>query len=411
MTERYDAIVIGLGIMGSAATYHLANRGQRVLAIDTFPEGHNQGSSHGHHRLIRRSHTNPQFRPLIDRAFELWRALEDESGEEIMSLIGEVSMNHVATPKSAGWLSADLEAEKHLERIDAHELRQRFPGFRLQSGMTATVEREAGYLRPETAMAAHLRVAERKGAVIRRPEEVTDWSADGDGVRVETSRGTYAADRLVITAGAWAAEQLRGLDLPLQVVRIVNTYYRPDRPDLWTAEQGAPNFTMSVPEGEYYGMPSIAGQGLKIGRHDLGESTTARTIRREIGNDEIEHLRRILDKYMPGSSGSVELAITCMYTVTPDENYIVERHPFHPQVAYACGFSGTGFKFGPVIGEILADLITDVPNASDSSMFSSARFANRAVQTTKQPPKNQTQVWDQPQNDVVRDGKDYEQSI
>ena len=408
MTERYDVIVVGLGIMGSAATYHLAKRGQRVLGIDTFPEGHNQGSSHGHHRLIRRSHTSPQFRPLIDRAFELWRTLEDESSQKIMSLIGEVSMNHEAALNSAGWLGTDAEAEKHFELLDEGELRQQFSGFCLERGMTATYERDAGYLLAEVAMAAHLRQAERNGAVIHRPEEVTDRKVDGEGVRVGSNGGTYTADRLVITAGPWAAEQLRGLGLPLQVVRIVNAYYQPDRPDLWTAEKGAPNFTMNVPEGEYYGMPSIAGRGLKIGRHDAGEPTTARTIRREVGNEEVEYLRRVLDRYMPGASGPVELGITCMYTMTPDENYIVERHPIHPQVAYGCGFSGTGFKFSPVIGEILADLITDVSN---SSVFSSARFANRAVQTTKQPPKNLTQVWDQSQNDVVGDGKNYEQGI
>ena len=123
-------------------------------------------------------------------------------------------------------------------------------------------------------------------------------------------------------------------------------------------------------------MPSIAGQGLKIGHHDLGELTTARTIRREIGGDEVSQLRRVLDTYMPGASGPAELGITSMYTMTPDENYIVERHPFHSQVVYACGFSGTGFKFSPVIGEILSDLVTDGATKPDTSMFSSARFAH-----------------------------------
>ena len=375
MVERYDAIVIGLGAMGSAATYHLAKRGQRVLGIDSFVEGHDQGSSHGHHRLIRRSHTNPQFRPLVNRAFELWRTLEDESGEDMMNLIGEVSMNQTVIPAATGRLYSDPAIEDHGEVLDEQELRERFPGFRLRPGMVATYEREAGYLRPEVGVAAHLRLAARNGAVVRRPEEVIHWEIDGDGVRVETSGDTYAADRLVITAGPWAAEQLQELGLPLQVVRIVNIYFRPERPDLWTADNGAPNFTLSVPEGEYYGMPSIAGHGLKIGRHDLGEPTTARTIDRNIGADEINQLRRVLDTYMPGASGPVELGITCMYTMTPDENYIVERHPLHSQVAYACGFSGTGFKFSPVIGEILSDLVTDGATNPDISMFSSGRFA------------------------------------
>lgn len=375
--------------MGSAAIYQLAKRGQWVLGIDAFPQGHDQGSSHGHHRLIRRSHTNAKFRPLVDRAFELWRDLEDESGEQIMDLNGEVSLNHGPTPGPASIQGINSMGQDHPDLIDAHDLRHKFPGFRLHPDMTATYEREAGYLRPEIAMSAYLEQAECHGAVIQRPEEVTDWGIDGDGVRVETARGTHSADRLVITAGPWTAEHLRPLDLPLQVVRIVNAYFRPDRSDLWTAEQGAPNFILDAPEGEYYGMPSISGHGLKIGRHDSGEPTTARSIGREVRNDELEHLRRILDKYMPGASGPVEMAITCMYTLTPDENYIVERHPHHPQVAYACGFSGTGFKFGPAIGEILADLVTDAPVDLNISMFSSARFAHQGTKDTKRAHRNQ----------------------
>jgi len=361
--------------MGSAATYQLARRGQRVLGIDAFVEGHDQGSSHGHHRLIRRSHTRAQFRPIVDHAFELWRELEDESGEDIMNLIGEVSISQTLIPTAPPMLDSH-PTQDFREVLDEQQLRKRFPGFRLRPGMVATYEREAGNVRPEVGIRAHLRLAECHGAVIRRPEEVIDWQIDGDGVRVETPAGAYAADRLVITVGPWAAEQLRELDLPLQVVRIVNIYYRPERPDIWTAECGAPNFTLSVPEGEYYGMPSIAGQGLKIGRHDLGELTTARTVRREISADEVNHLRRVLDTYLPGASGPVDLGLTCMYTMTPDENYLVERHPLHPQVAYACGFSGTGYKFSPVIGEILAELVIDGATTSDASIFSSARFAH-----------------------------------
>lgn len=315
MTVGYDAIVIGLGAMGSAAAYHLANRGQRVLGLDAFEEGHDQGSSHGHHRLIRRSHTNPQFRPLVDRAFELWHTLEDESGEGIINPIGEVSMNYPVIPRPIGLLDSDPTLQDRREVLDEQQLRERFPGFRLHSGMVVTYEPEAGFVLPEVGVAAHVRLAERKGTVIRRPEEAAGWVIDGDGVRVETSRGTYVGDRLVITAGPWAVEQLPGLGLPLQVVRIVNIYYRPERPDLWTAECGAPNFTLSVPEGEYYGMPSVSGYGLKIGRHDRGEPTTARTIRREIGGDEVAQLRRVLDTYMPGASGPVERGITCMYTM------------------------------------------------------------------------------------------------
>jgi sarcosine oxidase len=280
--------------------------------------------------------------------------------------------------RSEGARYLDINLEPTLggyrEVLDEQSLRERFPGFRLYDGMLATYEATAGILRPEVAMAAHLAVAERHGATIRRPEEAVAWSTTIDGVTVETTTGRYDADRLVIAAGPWAEELLRGLGLPLQVVRIVNAYFQPERPDRWSTERGAPNFLLSVPEGSYYGMSDMDGIGLKIGRHENGEPTTARTIRREIADAEIETLRAVLDRYLPGASGAVKAAITCMYTMTPDENYIIERHPRRERVIYGCGFSGTGFKFSGVVGEILADLALDGATRFDLGSMSSARF-------------------------------------
>jgi sarcosine oxidase len=377
VTERraYDAIVVGLGAMGSAALYHLARGGQRVLGLDMFPLGHDQGSSHGHHRMIRRSSYRVSHEPLIARAFELWPRLEDESGHNIMNLIGEVALGY--RQEGARYLDINLDPTLggYREVLDEWALRERFPGFRLHEGMTATYERTAGFLRPEVGIAAHLEIAARSGARIQRCEEVLSWAVDGEGVEVTTSAATYHADRLIITAGPWANELLVGLGLPLQVVRIVNVYFEPQRPGLWRLDRGAPDFLLSVPEGSYYGMPDIEGHGLKIGRHENGEPTTARSIRREVDPGEIEMLRAVLDRYMPGASGAVRQTITCMYTMTPDENYIVERHPERAQVVYGCGFSGTGYKFSCVIGEILAQLAIDGRTHIDISAMSSARFA------------------------------------
>lgn len=376
MTNGYDAIVVGLGAMGAPALADLARRGQRVLGLDMFPLGHDQGSSHGHHRMIRRSHWVPAFRPLVDRAFERWRELESETGHNIMNLIGEVSLTMASDDARYHRRVVERAGGGSREILDEQQLAERFPGYRQAEGMVVTYEQEAGYLRPEVGVAAHLEVAERHGATIQRPEAVTGWEADGAGVRVTTDKGSYRADRLVISAGPWSEELLTGLGLPLQVVRIVNVYFEPERPDLWTAEQGATDFLLSVPEGNYYGMPSIEGQGVKIGRHENGEPTTARTIRRSIDHEEVEMLRSVLDRYMPGSTGAVKHQITCMYTMTPDENYIIERHPAFPQVVYACGCSGTSYKFSPVIGEILAGLALDDAPPYDISMFSSQRFAS-----------------------------------
>jgi sarcosine oxidase len=390
MQTTYDAIVVGLGAMGSAATYQLARRGARVLGLDMFPLGHDQGSSHGHHRMIRRSAIRPELDQMIARAFTLWRELEAESGRNILNLIGEVSLTDPAAlgiryarrdadagPTSRAPLDApfDFSLGGQRELLDEVALRERFPGFRLHEGMIATYEAEAGFLRPEVGVAAHLAVAERHGATIHRPEEVTGWRADGAGVAVTTTRETYRADRLILATGPWAAELLAERGLPLQVVRIVNAYFAPGRPDWWTSEQGAPDFLLSVPEGAFYGMPSIEGVGVKIGRHDNGEPTTARTIRRAIDPAEVEYLRAVLDRYMPGASGPVTFQLTCMYTMTPDEQYIIEPHPEQPQVIYSCGCSGTSYKYSGVIGEILADLALSGKTGYDLAFLSSGRFA------------------------------------
>ena len=386
----YDVIVVGLGAMGAGATYQLAKRGQAVLGLDMYPLGHHEGSSHGHHRMIRRSAVRPELDQMAGRAFELWRELEAESGQNIMNLIGEVVL--IDSPEAAAQHlrhRAPIDERKtldtptheltlggHLELLDETTLRERFPGCNLREGMVATYEANAGFLRPEVGIAAHLEVAERNGATIRRPETVSDWRADGRGVAVTTSTGTYRAERLVLAAGPWSSELLDDLELPLQVIRIVNAYFAPTRPEIWTAEHGAPDFRLMVPEGSFYGIPSVEGLGLKIGRHDEGQPTTARTIRRDIDAAEIDYLRAVLDEYMPGASGPVTQAITCMYTMTPDEQYIIESHPAFPQVVYGCGCSGTSYKFSGVIGEMLADLALDGTTSYDSNFVSSARFTS-----------------------------------
>jgi sarcosine oxidase len=205
---------------------------------------------------------------------------------------------------------------------------------------------------------------------------VTAWAADGDGVRVTTNRGSYRADRLVVTAGPWAAELLSNLDLPIQVNRTVNGYFEPARPDWWQVEQGAPDFLLYVPEGNFYGIPSVEGIGLKIGLSGEREHapTTARTIRRDIDDAEIDLLRAVLDRYMVGAAGTEWKRITGMGTYTIDDDFIIDRHPAYPQAVFGSGFSGRGFKFAPTVGEILADLAIDGSTRHDIGFLSGERF-------------------------------------
>ena len=420
MADNYDAIVVGLGAMGSAAAYQLARRGARVLALEQYWPGHKFGSSHGHHRMIRRSAPSPQLEPLIARAVELWREIEAESGQDIMHLIGEVVLRQVrpnpepvdaevlAHPSDDVDMAADemqldgsedelatLQRRKELlvpamehesalirdrfggqvEVLERSELRERFPGFRLFPDIIPTFEAQAGYLRPESAIAAQRELAERFGAELHDLEPVNGWRSDGEGVQVETAMAGYRADRLILTAGPWTPELLAELRLPLEVQRIVNVYFQPQRTDWWTAENGAPDFLFNVEEGEFYGMPSIERLGVKIGRHDNGTLTTADSINRDVSEEEIEALRQVLDKYMPGSIGRVLQTITCMYTMTPDEQYIIDRHPRLEQLFYACGFSGTGFKFSCVVGEILAELALEGKTRFEIDFMAARRFA------------------------------------
>lgn len=374
MNESYEAIVVGLGAMGSAAAYQLARRGRRVLGLEMFQPGHQQGSSHGEHRMIRMSSfTEDGYVPLSERAFELWRELEAESGESLLRMTGEVwLLDQALNPGYRGGVAHSLERGFRVE-LDERDLVERFPGFRLHDGLIALYEASAGYLKSELGIITHVAQARRHGAEIHTDEEVTSWAADGDGVRVETRRGVYRAERLVITAGPWAAELLVDLDLPMRVERRVNGFFRPTRPDWWTLERGAPDFLLDVAEGSFYGMPAMGELGLKIGWSG-GEVTTARTIRRGIDDAEIDFLRGVLDRYLPGASGPEMRRMTCMCTYTVDRNFIIDRHPEHPQVVFGCGFSGRGYKFAPVVGEILVDLALDGQTSHDVGFLSAARF-------------------------------------
>lgn len=380
MSAHHDVIVVGLGAMGSAAAYHLAQRGQRVLGLEMFQPGHDQGSSHGYHRMIRHSSFQDDgYVPLAARAFELWHELEEASGKTLLTMTGEVRLlDEARYPKDLAAVEV-MAARGFLERLSEDDLRDRLPGFRLYEGMSATYEANAGYLRSEVGIITHCALAQQHSAVIRTGEEVTAIAPDGDGVRVTTSEGTYTAQRAVLTPGCWAPELLAmlGLELPMQVQRRVNGYFRPRRPDLWTLEQGAPDFLLTVAEGSFYGMPAVGDVGLKIGL-SAGPPTTARTINRTVDAEEITFLRNVLDRYMPGASGEEVRHITCMCTYTRDMDFVIDRHPEHGQVIIACGFSGRGYKFAPVVGEVLADLALEGVTRHDIGFLAMNRLRVQA---------------------------------
>jgi sarcosine oxidase len=374
MRESYDVIVIGLGAMGSATVAHLAKRGQRVLGLEQFERNHAKGSSHGISRIIREAYFEaPEYVPLVQRAYQLWRDLEKETGRFLLTITGGLN---VGTPDSQFVSGSIASAKLHdlpYEYLNPAEVAERFPGFKLTDDLVAVYEPNAGYLKPEGCQLAHYHIAGKYGGELHFEEPVKEWEASDNGVRVTTSKGVYDAQKLVIAAGPWAGQVMADLGLPLSVRRIVNVHFNPERRDLFRGKN-CPVYLFQVPEGDYYGFPIFPGRGLKIGRHDIGEQTTPQDIRRSVDASEIKMLREVLDKYMPGASGMVKETLTCMYTDTPDSHFIIDLHPEHQNVAIACGFSGHGFKFASVIGEVLADLAIDGETRHEIGFLSAARF-------------------------------------
>ncbi len=356
MSNDYDVIVIGLGAMGSAAAYHLAGRGQRVLGLDAYARLHTRGSSHGRSRIIRQVYKEAaEYVPLVQRAYDLWRDLEQESGRALLTTTGGLTIGERGGAAAEGMARSAQQHNLPYEELSSEEVAARFPAFDLPDGLMAVFDPMAGILAPEECVAAHLDLALEHGAELHHEEPVRRWEADETGVQVETGAGVYEAKRLVVTTGPWAGDLLSDLPLPLSVERVVNVHFEPTKPELF-APDGCPVYALSVPEGAYYGFPALPGQGVKIGRHDGGEPCTPRTIRREVDSSEIGMLKSALDRYLPGAAGPVKWSLTCMYTNTPDGHFVVDRHPEHDRVSYACGFSGHGFKFASVMGEVLADL-------------------------------------------------------
>jgi sarcosine oxidase len=377
----HDVIVAGLGGMGSAAVYQLAGRGQRVLGLERFSPAHDRGASHGRSRIIRQAYfEGSEYVPLLLRAYELWEQLEEETGQRLMTLTGGLMIGREDGELVAGSLRSAEEHGLPYEMLDAAGIRRRFPAYAPAPGTVALYEEKAGFVRPEETVKAHLDRASSSGADLRFGEPVLSWEASGDGVRVETTKSTYEAGRLVISPGAWAPQLLTDLDLPLEVIRQVMFWYEPKNGLEPFLPERFPIYIWEPEDGNmFYGFPAQdADRGVKAAFFRAGGvPTSPDTIDREVHEEEIGFLRGYLEEYVPELAGRCLDARACMYTNTPDEHFVISAHPEHPQVVIACGFSGHGYKFCSVVGEIVADLAIEGSTRHPIDLFSPARL-NRA---------------------------------
>ena len=368
----YDAIVVGLGGMGSAALYELAQRGLHVLGLEQFDIPHVFGSSHGNSRIIRLAYfESPTYVPLLKRSYERWRELERIAGEQLLWQTGSID---VGPESSVVFLGSRAACEEHRlahEVLDSLQLMRRFPGYRLEPGMVGIFQPDGGFLVPERCVVNYLELARQRGASVVTRERVIDWTASVGGASVRTTGGEYSARRLVITAGPWSR----------QLIPLLKDTAIPERQVvLWTdVGQNAalfdvsnfPVFNLQTPEGDrYYGFPSHQGLGFKIGKyHHFHQHGDPEALDRTVDQADELILRAAIERFFPLANGPALESQTCLFTNTPDEHFVLARYPHTEGVAIAAGFSGHGFKFCSVVGEIMADLVLNGETSHDLSLF------------------------------------------
>lgn len=378
MTIEPRIAVIGLGATGSAALCHLARRGVRAMGIERFQLGHPYGSSHGTTRIIRLAHfENAAYGPLMRRAYRLWRELEMMADVRLISTTGIAEIGPADGPLIRGTIAGASRYGLPHEVMDAQSLQRIYPGFRLPETYVAVLQPDGGYIAAEAALRANIRIAVAAGAVVRTDETVLAVEPLADGVRIRTNRADIECDGVILAAGPWMQSLLPELPLALRVTRQAVAWFEPDDAARFSADR-FPVFILETEHGHHYGFPvdQRMGSGIKIAKHHHRQQVVdPDACDRAVSPDDEAAIRTPLSAYLPGANGRLLCAQTCLYTMTPDETFIIDRVPGFPQIVIASPCCGHGFKFSPVIGEILADLVTRGTTEHDIGQFQLQRFA------------------------------------
>ena len=370
--RKYDAVVVGLGAMGCATLFHLARRGIRLLGLEQYGEGHELGSSHGDSRIIRETYfEHPLYVPLVQRAHELWRELETISGKSLMRITGGLMIGPPDGVVVSGTLRSAREHNLPHEVLTPAQVHERFPAFEPESQLVAVLDPRAGYLDPDACNAAHLQAARAAGAEVRFNEPVTEWIADGDAVTVRTRAATYVASRLVIAGGGWTPGLAPDLRLPLQVERQSVFWFEPGETTKSYESDRFPIYAYEYKLGHIcYGFPRLA-RGVKASIMHSGKvEPVPESVDRAVKPEEVNPLRDALRRVLPHlADAPVGRSGVCLFTNTPDHDFIIDFHPRYPRVLISSPCSGHGFKFASAIGELQADLLTTGKSRFDVSPF------------------------------------------
>lgn len=359
MATHYDVIVLGGGTMGTAAAWDLGKRGSKALVIERFGHVHDRGAHGGQSRVYRQAYAeSPDYVPLARRAGDLWRELEAETGQEVYLRCGGLELS---SPGGDHARSARQSAEDHtipFEWLTPEEGRARWPQVAIPDDWDVLFSPEAGLVLTEPALRGMMAGATRRGVELREGEQALSWAADGDGVRVRTDKGEYTGDRLIVSAGAWADRALADLGLPLTVRRKTLWWFSVDDPSRFAPDR-FPVFIADEGAVSVYGFPVIDDLGLKAANHAGGDPFDPENPDRSTRPGEGDVVQETVVRLFPGAGARITQSAVCLYTMTPDEHFVMDRHPEHANVVIAAGFSGHGFKFAPAAGEHLAALALD----------------------------------------------------
>jgi sarcosine oxidase len=359
--NSFDVIVVGVGSMGSAACCQLAGRGARVLGLERFDIPNNMGSAGGFSRMIRLAYfEHPDYVPLLRRSYALWETLAAELGREVIFITGGLMLGPPGAAVLEGSLRSVREHDLPHELLDAAEAMRRFPQFKLPDDYRVLHDHQAGFVLPERAVAGYAELAMRRGAELHGHEAVVSWESSGGSVVVRTTKATYSASTLIFCGGAWTDQLVRDLGVPLTVTRQPLVWVWPKSPGLFALGK-FPVWILEHRDGSnHYGFPMLPDNpGLKLASHKRSAPTDAETLDRTVHASDEHAVRGVLRDFLPAADGPVLSLRVCMYTNSPDHQFIIDRHPAHANVLVACGFSGHGFKCASAIGQVLAELALD----------------------------------------------------
>jgi monomeric sarcosine oxidase len=355
--QHFEIVVVGGGTMGSGAAWALGKRGVAALVLEQFGHVHQLGSHGGKTRIIRHAYAEGAgYVPLVGRAEALWTELAEATELRLLHRTGGLDLAAPGFSQARAARQSAIEHHLPHEWLDGAAVCRRWPVWQLGDEWTACYSPQTGFLDVESSLRALRLAAERCGVIVHQHEPVRSWRSDGAGFVVETDRARYLADRLIVTAGAWTGPILNDLGLPLTVLRKVVFWLAVEDPAVFQPDR-FPIFIADGPLGSVYGLPSFGGPGIKVGNHSGGEETTPELANRAVGAEETEEVLPFVRPSLPLVSDRVIESAVCLYTMTPDHHFIVDRHPSYPNLAFGAGFSGHGFKFAPAIGELLVDLV------------------------------------------------------